>query len=343
MIVSLFSAVVCLYIVLSNNTTGVVGLVINGKSRGSEFVLADGPVELTLPRTGSGLIYPLVVVCNRRSLVMLMRVVVSPDSLNFTGIVVLGLEIVSSTPQFFVLTRYVACQRVEPSRPTLQPITNKHLPHSPFARPIFPSPHSFCCLNESRIDDTAQFFGSAVACCITEVCGGVVAARAAKRQLELTRLEPDSHCLSSCRFAQCARASAAVQPDAPVRADERADEQDKAQFFKLLLAFKVAHQELGEKTGMILGVSVAAWFEGVDRAGYTAVKGIVLVLLETGADLVREAVYAVHEIQVGRVRYTLDRFILFGVALAGLCGCGCLFQSVRSDCMFGLAMLDALG
>ncbi len=200
------------------------------------------------------------------------------------------------------------------------------------------TPASFLTLS-SRIDDTAQFFGSAVACCITEVCGGVISARAAKHQLELTRLDRDPHCLSRCRVAQCARASAAVQPDAPVRADE----DDKAQFFKLLLASKVAHQELGEKIGMILGVSVAAWFEGVDRAGYTAVKVIVLVLLETGADLIREAAYVVHEIQVGRVRYTFDRFILFSIALAGQGACAALFQSVRADCMFGPAIMDALG
>jgi hypothetical protein len=57
--IALFSAVVCLYIVLSNNLTGVVGLVINGKSRDSEFWrtcgadLASAPAKVWSTRSSS--------------------------------------------------------------------------------------------------------------------------------------------------------------------------------------------------------------------------------------------------------------------------------------------------
>ena len=61
-----------------------------------------------------GLIYPIVVVVNRRSIVTLLRTFISLDSLDFAGLVVLSLEVISCTPQFFILTRYVIVAR--PSR-----------------------------------------------------------------------------------------------------------------------------------------------------------------------------------------------------------------------------------
>ncbi len=82
---ALFSIITVLYIVLSEQVSGFAGLIINGVA------------------------YPLAMVGIRKTLLELLRAVATGDSVDFAGICVLGLEIISSTPQFYVLTRYVFC------------------------------------------------------------------------------------------------------------------------------------------------------------------------------------------------------------------------------------------
>jgi hypothetical protein len=81
MLLTLFSLITVLYIVLSDQVSGLAGLIINGVA------------------------YPLAMASNRKTLLALLRAVISGDSLIFAGVFVLGLEIISSTPQFYVLTR----------------------------------------------------------------------------------------------------------------------------------------------------------------------------------------------------------------------------------------------
>jgi hypothetical protein len=83
MLITILSIITVLYIVLSEQVSGFAGLLINGVA------------------------YPLALVSNRKTLLELLRAVATGDSINFAGISVLGLEIISSTPQFYVLTRYV--------------------------------------------------------------------------------------------------------------------------------------------------------------------------------------------------------------------------------------------
>ena len=73
---------------------------------------------------------------------------------------------------------------------------------------------------------------------------------------------------------------------------------------KLLLATKVAHEELGEKVAVFLGCTAALWVGGL-RSDSVA-KVLALLLLEAVSDMAKAAVYAASEIDVGHVRFNFD-------------------------------------
>ena len=81
---------------------------------------------------------------------------------------------------------------------------------------------------------------------------------------------------------------------------------------KLLLATKVAHEELGEKVAVFLGCTVALWVGGLSSE--SAAKALALVLLEAVSDWTKTVAYAASEIDVGHVRFNfqLDRPRVFG-------------------------------
>jgi hypothetical protein len=102
---------------------------------------------------------------------------------------------------------------------------------------------------------------------------------------------------------------------------------------KLLLATKVAHEELGEKVAVLLGCTVALWVGGLSSESVT--KALALVLLEAFSDATKAAVYAASEIDVGHVRFNFHWPTLLGVALVGGASWGALLGAIRINCLIG--------
>jgi hypothetical protein len=102
---------------------------------------------------------------------------------------------------------------------------------------------------------------------------------------------------------------------------------------KLLLATKVAHEELGEKVAMFLGCTVALW---VCRLSSNSVaKALALVLLEAVSDVAKAAAYAASKIDVGHFRFNFHWPTLVSLALVGGASWAALMAAIRINCLIG--------
>ena len=111
---------------------------------------------------------------------------------------------------------------------------------------------------------------------------------------------------------------------------------------KLLLATKVAHEELGEKVAVFLGCTVALWVGGLSSE--SVAKALALVLLEAVSDLAKAVAYKASKIDVGHVRFNFHWPTLLGVALVGGGGSwGVLLGAIRINCLIGEDIAKALG
>ena len=110
---------------------------------------------------------------------------------------------------------------------------------------------------------------------------------------------------------------------------------------KLLLATKVAHEELGEKVAVFLGCTVALWVGGLSSE--SVAKALALVLLEAVSDGTKTAAYAANKIDVGHVRFNFHWPTLIGIALVGGGSWGVLLGAIRINCLIGEDIAKALG
>ena len=110
---------------------------------------------------------------------------------------------------------------------------------------------------------------------------------------------------------------------------------------KLLLATKVAHEELGEKVAVFLGCTVALWVGGLSSE--LVAKALALVLLEAVSDGTNTAAYAASEIDVGHVRFNFHWPTLLGLALVGGGSWAGLLGAIRINCLIGEDIAKALG
>ncbi len=110
---------------------------------------------------------------------------------------------------------------------------------------------------------------------------------------------------------------------------------------KLLLATKVAHEELGEKVAVSLGCTVALWVGGLSSESIT--KALALVLLEAVSDVAKAAAYAASKIDVGQVRFNFHLPTLLGSALFGGASIGGLLAAIRINCLIGEEIGSVLG
>jgi hypothetical protein len=102
---------------------------------------------------------------------------------------------------------------------------------------------------------------------------------------------------------------------------------------KLLLATKVAHEELGEKVAVFLGCTVALWVGGLSSE--SVAKAVALVLLEAVPDVAKAAAYAASKIDTGHVRFNFYWPTLLGLALVGGGSWGTLLGAIRMNCLIG--------
>ena len=102
---------------------------------------------------------------------------------------------------------------------------------------------------------------------------------------------------------------------------------------KLLLATKVAHEELGEKVAVFLGCTVALWVGGLSSE--SVAKALALVLLEAVSDWTKTVAYAASKIDVGHVRFNFHWPTLLGIAFVGGASWGALLGAIRMNCLIG--------
>jgi hypothetical protein len=110
---------------------------------------------------------------------------------------------------------------------------------------------------------------------------------------------------------------------------------------KLLLATKVAHEELGEKVAVFLGCTAALWVG--ELSSESVAKALALVLLEIVSDGTKTVAYAASKIDVGHVRFNFNWPTLIGVALVGGSSWGALLVAVRINCLIGEDVASVLG
>jgi hypothetical protein len=110
---------------------------------------------------------------------------------------------------------------------------------------------------------------------------------------------------------------------------------------KLLLAAKITHEELGEKTALFLGCAVAGRVGGLSSEW--TVKVLALLLLEAVSDLAKVGVYGARKIEVGHCRFNLHWPSLLGVALLGGSSCALLLAAIGFNCLIGEDIASIFG
>jgi hypothetical protein len=110
---------------------------------------------------------------------------------------------------------------------------------------------------------------------------------------------------------------------------------------ELLVATKVAHEELGEKVAVFLGCTVALWVGGLTKESVP--KALALVLLEAISDVTKAAAYAASKIKVGHVQFNFHWPTLIGTALAGGSSWAALLVAIRINCLIGEDVERVLG
>ncbi len=121
------------------------------------------------------------------------------------------------------------------------------------------------------------------------------------------------------------------EAEGPVPSPARRSEAVAAR--KLLLAVKIANEELGEKTALLIGCAVAARVGGLSSEW--AVKALALLLLEAVSDLAKEGAYRARKIDVGHVRFNFHWPSLLAVTFVGAGSCSMVLVAIRFNCLIG--------
>ncbi len=137
------------------------------------------------------------------------------------------------------------------------------------------------------------------------------------------------------------QAPAASQELALGEAVAAAGQSEAAAARKQLLAVKIAHEELGEKTALFLGCAVAARVGGLSSEW--AIKVLALLLFEAVSDLAKARAYAASKIDVGHVRFNFYWPGLLGVMLTGGSSWCVMLVAIGFNCLMGEAVASTFG
>ncbi len=209
-----------------------------------------------------------------------------------------------------------------------------------------------------RIDGTSQFIASALSSFASEAIGAVVAARAAHVELDLntgremmsrvklsrvlpTRAQPSEHAESVLRPGS-GNNTPENTPKLKHGASSTVSRSEAVMRKKLLLATKVAHEELGEKVAVFLGCTVALWVGGLSSE--SVAKALTLMLLEAVSDAAKAAAYVASKVDAGHVRFNFHWPTLLAISMVGGgVSWGCLLGAIRVNCLFGEDVGSMLG
>ncbi len=192
-----------------------------------------------------------------------------------------------------------------------------------------------------RIDEAPDFFASALVSFASELTGAVVSARV--RSLKLIRIvhpsEQDTG--PSSRFKAPAASRELALGETVAAARSPAEQSEAATASQLLLAVKIVHEELGEKTALFLGCTVAARVGGLSSEW--TVKALALLLLEAVSDLAKGSAYAASKIDVGLARFNFHWPSLLSVALVGGASWSLLLGAISINCLIGDDIASTFG
>ncbi len=179
-----------------------------------------------------------------------------------------------------------------------------------------------------RIDDTSQFFASAALSFLAELVGALIYARAWRLEVTLprqARVAPAASAAPTHLPAQHAKGG-----PSPPTCEDTLGARDRE--LRLLIATRVAHEELGEKCAVILGCGFAQCLGGISSA--LAANAIALIVLEAVCDALKAAVWAAHaQVDVAHVRFTFHWPTLLGLICVGASTCCNLLAALRFDCL----------
>ncbi len=116
---------------------------------------------------------------------------------------------------------------------------------------------------------------------------------------------------------------------------------EAAALHKLLLATKVAHEELGEKVALVIGSAVAARVGGLSSEW--ASKVLALGLLEVVSDLSKARAYAASKIDVGHTQFNFHFPTMLGVGLVGASSWCAMLFSISFNCLVGEDVASVFG
>jgi hypothetical protein len=219
-----------------------------------------------------------------------------------------------------------------------------------------------------RIDETPKFIASALSSFAVEWIGAAFFARAADIELK----EITGRALFSVRSVYFPRmgstrmgtASSSVHPseqgtgpssskealaasrapahgEAKAAAPSLARRSEAAAARRQLLAVKIAHEELGEKTALLIGCAVAAHVGGFSSEW--AVKALALLLLEAVSDMAKAGTYRARRIDVGHVRFNFYSRNLLAVAFVGAASWAMVLVAISMNCLIGEDIASILG
>lgn len=166
-----------------------------------------------------------------------------------------------------------------------------------------------------RIDEAPQFIASSLSSAASEWLGAVLFATHAT-QAKLGRAGGSSSVRPASQQPKASALEGAPEPQAAA---------------ELLLVTKLMHEELGDKTAVVIGAVAALWLGGLSQE--SACRAIWLVLLEAFSDSVKMAVYKSRSLDVATVQYSFHLPSIVGVGLAGA-GAWCeLLVAIRVNCL----------
>jgi hypothetical protein len=147
--------------------------------------------------------------------------------------------------------------------------------------------------------------------------------------------EPSSSKEAPAASRELAHGEAVAAARSPARRSEAAAAR------MLLLAVKIAHEELGEKIALLLGCAVAARVCGLSSEW--AVKALALLLLEVVSDLAKTCTYTASKVDVGHVRFNFHWPSLLGVAVVGGGSWAAVLAAINFNCLIGEDIASTLG
>jgi hypothetical protein len=208
------------------------------------------------------------------------------------------------------------------------------------------------------MDSTLSFLISAASNFTAELVGSALFVRAARADLDpgvawlgrstVRKLvkraphNPGSQVRPSELSASAIKAESANPPAPPLQGAAAALD-NRRHITRLFVATKVAHEDLGERIAIFVGCGMAFAYTQELVVADAAAKVLLLVLLEMATDIVKVAIYAASDIDIGRVRFNVHVWGIIAVALAGSTGCGACVAGARINCMIGDGVGALLG